>query len=98
MSCDERRLLSRHAPLRRAWLGQRHHFVEVGVSGPSNNALARRRAVLGSVPPSGASMARLSLTLLGGFQARLDSGPLTLPTKKIQALLAYLALPPGSGH
>src|SRR5262245_15746869 len=99
MSCDERRLLSRHAPRRRAWLSRRHQFVEVRVSRPSNNALARRRAVLGSVPPSGASMARLSLTLLGGFQARLDGRPpLTLPTKKSQALLAYLALAPGNGH
>jgi DNA-binding SARP family transcriptional activator/tetratricopeptide (TPR) repeat protein len=44
-------------------------------------------------------MARLALTLLGGFQARLGAGPpLTLPTKKIQALLAYLALPPGREH
>ncbi len=44
-------------------------------------------------------MARLALTLLGGFQARLDSGPpLALPTKKIQALLAYLALPAGRAH
>jgi hypothetical protein len=37
-------------------------------------------------------MARLTLTLLGGFQARLGARPpLTLPTKKLQALLAYLA-------
>jgi DNA-binding SARP family transcriptional activator len=44
-------------------------------------------------------MARLALTLLGGFQARLGAGPpLTLPTKKIQAFLAYLALPPGREH
>jgi hypothetical protein len=44
-------------------------------------------------------MARLTLTLLGGFQARLGTGPpLTLPTKKIQAFLAYLALPPGREH
>jgi DNA-binding SARP family transcriptional activator/tetratricopeptide (TPR) repeat protein len=44
-------------------------------------------------------MARLALTLLGGFQARLASGPpLALPTKKIQALLAYLALPAGREH
>ena len=41
-------------------------------------------------------MAHLHLTLLGGFQARLASGQaLSLPTKKAQALLAYLALPPG---
>src|SRR5262245_52312887 len=44
-------------------------------------------------------MPRLRLTLLGGFQARLDEGPLlALPTRKSQALLAYLALPPGRAH
>ena len=44
-------------------------------------------------------MARLTLTLLGGFQARLGAGPpLALSTKKIQALLAYLALPAGREH
>ena len=44
-------------------------------------------------------MARLSLTLLGGLQARLDPGPaIALPTRKSQALLAYLALPLGRTH
>jgi DNA-binding SARP family transcriptional activator len=44
-------------------------------------------------------MARLTLALLGGFQGRLDtSTPLTLPTRKTQALLAFLALPPGRSH
>ena len=44
-------------------------------------------------------MPRLCLTLLGGFQARLDQGPpLALPTRKSQALLAYLALPLGRAH
>src|SRR3989449_6181430 len=44
-------------------------------------------------------MAKLSLTLLGGFQARLDTGEaLGLPTRKAQALLAYLALPLGQAH
>src|SRR5262249_38754685 len=44
-------------------------------------------------------MARLSLTLLGGFRARLDPGPaVALPTRKAQALLAYLALPLGRSH
>lgn len=44
-------------------------------------------------------MAHLSLILLGGFQARLPSGGmLTLPKKKAQALLAYLALRPGQAH
>jgi DNA-binding SARP family transcriptional activator len=44
-------------------------------------------------------MARLIVTLLGGFRARLESGiPLALPTRKAQALPAYLAVPPGSAH
>ena len=44
-------------------------------------------------------MARLSLTLLGGFRARLESrAALAFPTRKAQALLAYLALPPGVAH
>src|SRR2546426_3902721 len=44
-------------------------------------------------------MAKLSLTLLGGFQARLDTGEaLGLPRRKAKALLAYLALPPGQAH
>jgi DNA-binding SARP family transcriptional activator len=44
-------------------------------------------------------MARLGLTLLGGFQAGLDpGGAVALPTKKAQALLAYLALPLGQAH
>jgi len=45
------------------------------------------------------STARLSLTLLGDFQARLGSElPLRLRTRKTQALLAYLASPPGTTH
>jgi DNA-binding SARP family transcriptional activator len=44
-------------------------------------------------------MARLSLSLLGGFQARLGPDrPLKFQTKKAQALLAYLALPAGRAH
>jgi DNA-binding SARP family transcriptional activator/predicted ATPase len=44
-------------------------------------------------------MPRLNLALFGGFQGRLDaSAPLTLPTRKAQALLAFLALPPGRSH
>jgi DNA-binding SARP family transcriptional activator len=44
-------------------------------------------------------MARLELTLLGGFQARVVPGvPVNLPTRKAQALLAYLALPAGRSH
>lgn len=42
---------------------------------------------------------RVRLTLFGGFEGWLASGrPLTLPTKKAQALLAYLALRPGEAH
>jgi DNA-binding SARP family transcriptional activator len=38
-------------------------------------------------------MARLTLTLLGGFRAQLGTGAtLSLPSKKSQALLAYLAV------
>jgi len=41
----------------------------------------------------------IDLRLLGGFQARLRPGPyLTVPTRKAQALLAYLALPCGVAH
>src|SRR4030095_529945 len=44
-------------------------------------------------------MARIELTLLGRFQARLTPGPLlNVHTRKAQALLAYLALPPGLPH
>jgi DNA-binding SARP family transcriptional activator len=44
-------------------------------------------------------MARLHLSLLGGFRARLEpGGPISLPTRKAQALLAYLALPAGRAH
>lgn len=44
-------------------------------------------------------MVRLNLALLGGFQGRLGTAaPLTLPTRKTQALLAFLALPPGRSH
>ncbi len=41
-------------------------------------------------------MGVLQLSLLGGFAARMDSGAqIDIPTKKAQALLAYLALQPG---
>ena len=44
-------------------------------------------------------MARLSLCLLGGLGARLESGAsLRLPSRKTQALLAYLAVRPGQPH
>src|SRR5438477_312217 len=37
-------------------------------------------------------MARLALHLLGGFALRVDTRPRSLPAKKAQALLAFLAL------
>ena len=41
-------------------------------------------------------MAQFDLKLLGGFEARLDSGQkIALPTRKAEALLAYLALAQG---
>lgn len=40
----------------------------------------------------------LSIALLGGFQARLDTGVLDIRARKAHALLAYLALPPGRAH
>ena len=44
-------------------------------------------------------MTRLFLELLGGFSARFDGGPtLVLPTRKAQAMLAFLALPAGRWH
>src|SRR5215831_2215128 len=44
-------------------------------------------------------MARLELTLLGGFEARLvPGGAVSLPTRKAKALLAYLAVPAGKAH
>ncbi len=43
--------------------------------------------------------ARVKVTLLGGFEARFASGePVSLPTKKAQALLAYLGVRPGQSH
>src|SRR5580765_5951757 len=43
-------------------------------------------------------MARLNLTLLGGFQARLDARAVALSMKKGQALLSYLAIAAGKTH
>src|SRR5687768_11400621 len=44
-------------------------------------------------------MAGLGMRLLGGFEARLASGALLcLPTRKAQALLAYLGTRPGQVH
>src|SRR5262245_14798175 len=43
-------------------------------------------------------MVRLELTRLGGLPAQVGGESLPLPTKKTQALLAYLALPVGHAH
>ena len=44
-------------------------------------------------------MGQLTLSLLGGFEARTGPGsPVPVTTKKAQALLAYLALTPGQSH
>lgn len=43
-------------------------------------------------------MSRLDLSLLGGFRATLDGEDLQFATRKSEALLAYLAMPPGQMH
>src|SRR5262245_19227321 len=43
-------------------------------------------------------MARVSLTLLGRFEVRLDGQIVDLSVKKGQALLAYLSIPAGKTH
>jgi DNA-binding SARP family transcriptional activator/TolB-like protein/Tfp pilus assembly protein PilF len=43
-------------------------------------------------------MRRLEITILGGFEARLDGRPLASLPKKTQACLAYLALDPKAVH
>lgn len=43
-------------------------------------------------------MTRLDIRLLGGFQACLGGEPPLVLAAKAQALLAYLALRPGTGH
>lgn len=43
-------------------------------------------------------MSRLDLSLLGGFKATLDGEDLQFATRKSEALLAYLAMPPGQMH
>src|SRR5262245_10998542 len=77
------------------------------VPGSVENALNGRPNSKVPVIPSGAivcakgkggQMARLSLSLLGGFQARLDLDPPLLLPAKAQALLAYLAIRPGQTH
>src|SRR5262245_7838722 len=49
--------------------------------------------------PGRRALVMLRLTLLGGFQARLGTGgALSLPSRKAQALLAYLGAHPGQAH
>ena len=52
-----------------------------------------------SSAPTLAGGKRVRLALLGGFQVRVDQGqPENFPSGKVQALLAFLALPPGRAH
>src|SRR5262245_38506973 len=53
-----------------------------------------KRAVAISGKAWKSMMARLTLRLFGGFQARQGERGLTFPTRKAQALLAYLAVRP----
>ncbi len=47
----------------------------------------------------GGGMSRLTMRLFGGFEVQAGSGrSLAVPTRKAQALLAYLALTPGQAH
>lgn len=43
-------------------------------------------------------MSRLDLSLLGAFRATLDGAELQFATRKSEALLAFLAMPPGQMH
>jgi DNA-binding SARP family transcriptional activator len=52
----------------------------------------------GAQVPSTPEAEALVITLLGGFQARVGASTIHLPTRKTQALLAYLALHPGQAH
>ena len=72
-----------------------------GGSFPSGAAHGKFRwfAGLRMIRNSTSSMALLDISLLGGLLVRLPSGAaLSLPTKKSQALLAYLAVPSGQAH
>jgi DNA-binding SARP family transcriptional activator len=58
----------------------------------------RREIVLGFRQRDG-GMSQLTMRLFGGFEAQAGDGrPLTVPTRKAQALLAYLSLTPGQAH
>src|SRR5262249_41954716 len=76
--------------------GERFRFV---ASWPDEASFPRCDWELCDAWTRGRIMGRLTLTLLGGFQARLDSGPaLRLRTRHAQALLAYLAMPRPRAH
>ena len=62
--------------------------------------VARRVPWMGrNAPDMKRDRAGLQVTLLGGFETRLATGqPVTLSTRKAQALLAYLATRPGQPH
>src|SRR5262249_6903498 len=78
------------------YVATRERFVEAGVKAASPGG--RERGIV-SAKKGVHAMGQLILTLLGGFRARLDSGaPVALPTRKAQALLAYLAVPLGTAH
>ncbi len=63
---------------------------------PADARVGRRET---PVPGAKKPRAGLSVKLLGGFETRLATGaPVTLPTRKAQALLAYLAVRPGHAH
>src|SRR5258706_5504504 len=65
----------------------------LGAYGILSNASCRNPG--GALKPA----AGLKLTLLGGFHGQLEAGSaLVLPTRKAQALLAYLAIPLGQAH
>src|SRR5262249_30430243 len=50
------------------------------------------------VSAGGTAVARISLTRRGGSGPRLGPDAVTVPTRKAEALLAYLALHPGQSH
>src|SRR5262245_20015017 len=55
--------------------------------------------MLSSASDAGSRMARLCLQLFGGFRAKLEPGSLVrMPTRKSEALVAYLAVPLGQPH
>ena len=43
-------------------------------------------------------MGPFTIRLLGGFDLQPGGSPVTIPTRKAQALLAYLSLSPGQAH